>query len=138
MTLKRYILIMLLTTLLCWGAFLLVLYRIDPESAGGVGMTLFFISLFFGLLGTLNLFGFFLRFVLLRNTVPFRHIGISLRQSFWFALLVCLTLLLIQEELLVWWMPILLVLGLMVLEGFFLARSIEARVYQKKKLQQQQ
>ncbi|MBI2411114.1 MAG: hypothetical protein HYV32_04455 [Candidatus Kerfeldbacteria bacterium] len=138
MTLKRYIATMLLTTLLCWTAFMLVLYRIDPESAGTVGMMLFFISLFFGLLGTLNLLGFFLRFVFLRNTVPFRYIGISLRQSFWFALLVCLTLLLIQEELLVWWMPILLVLGLAVLEGFFLARSLEARIYQKKKLQHQQ
>lgn len=55
--------------------------------------------------------------------MPFKHIGISLRQALWFAILVCLTLFLVSQELLVWWMSFLLVIGLTVLEGFFLSRS---------------
>lgn len=136
MTLRRYLLTMLLTTLVCWAAFVTVLFRVDPFTAGTIGLLLFFVSLFFALWGTLSLLGFVLRFIILKNIVPFRYIGVSLRQSLWFAILIDLSLFLISQELLLWWMLVLLVLGLVILEGFFLARSLEARYYQKKHLQE--
>jgi len=127
---------MAITTLVCWAAFLTVLVRIDPNSGGVIGLLLFFVSLFFSLWGTLSLLGFGIRFMIMRNTVPFRYIGVSLRQALWFAILIDLSLFLVSQELLVWWMSLLLVLGLVILEGFFLARSIEARYYQKKQLKE--
>lgn len=123
------------TTLLCWAAFLVVIFRIDPCSAGntpcapnGIILLLFFVSLFFAVWGTLSLLGFVIRFIFLRNTVPFRYIGTSLRQALWFAIILCLSLFLVTQEVYVWWMSILLILGLSILEGFFLARRIEARM----------
>ncbi|MFC1598016.1 hypothetical protein ACFL2M_00590 [Patescibacteria group bacterium] len=132
MTLRRYLITMTLTTLICWGAFVLVLFRVDPYTGGTLALLLFFISLFFAKWGTLSLLGFVVRYIFLRNTVPFKYIGTSLRQALWFAILLTLTLFLVSQELLVWWMSLLLVIGLTILEGFFLTRSIEAR-FQKKK-----
>ncbi|PIW37158.1 MAG: hypothetical protein COW24_01715 [Candidatus Kerfeldbacteria bacterium CG15_BIG_FIL_POST_REV_8_21_14_020_45_12] len=132
MTLKRYLLTMGLTTLICWVAFIVVLFRIDPDTGGTIGLLLFFTSMFFAAWGTLSLIGFLVRFLLFRNTVPFRYIGTSLRQALWFATLLCLTLFLVSQELLSWWMTILLIIGLCVLEAFFLARSLEAR-YDKRR-----
>ena len=132
MTLRRYLITMAFTTLVCWGSFVIVLYKVDPETGGTIGLLLFFISLFFALWGTLSLLGFIIRFFLKKNAVPFQFIGISLRQALWFAILVTLTLFLVSQELLEWWMSIILIIGLTILEGFFLARSFEARSYQKK------
>ncbi len=132
MTLKRYLLTMALTTLICWAAFVVVIFRIDPNASGTVGLMLFFTSLFFALWGTLSLFGFSARYLIFKNTVPFRYIGTSLRQALWFAILLCLTLFLVSQELLAWWMSLLLVMALTILEAFFLARSLEARYYKKR------
>lgn len=132
MTLKRYLLTMAFTTVICWGCFSVVLFKIDPNQGGFIGMALFFVALFFALWGTISLLGFFIRLLFKRNTVPFRHIGISLRQALWFAILITLTLFLVYQELLVWWMALFLVVGLTVLEGFFLARSLESRLQSKK------
>lgn len=135
MTLRRYLITMAITTCICWCAFIMVLFRIDPNNGGSVGLTLFFVSLFFAIWGSLSMLGFFIRYGLLRRSVvPFRHVGISLRQALWFAILTTLTLLLVSQELLVWWMSILLVFALTVLEGFFLSRSLEVRHRQKKQL----
>ncbi len=123
MSLRRYLTIMALTTLMCWGAFVVVLFRIDPKTGGALGLALFFIALFFALWGSLSLIGFFARYAIHRQTVPFRHIGVSLRQSLWFTILLCLSLFLLSQELLVWWMSLLLVVCLTVLEGFFISRT---------------
>ncbi len=132
MTLRRYLITMGVTTLLCWIAFIIVLFRIDPITGGAIGLLLFFTALFFAVWGTLSLVGFFGRYLVMRNTVPFRYIGTSLRQALWFAILINLTLFLVSQELLVWWMSLLLVFGLSLLEAFFLARSLEARYYKKR------
>lgn len=133
MTLKRYLMIMSLTTLVCWLAFGFVVFQVDPSASGVVGLLLFFASLFIALWGTLALLGFFTRFLFLKDTVPFRHIGISLRQALWFAILVVFSLFLVSQQIWVWWMSVLLVVGLANIEGFFLARSIEARKRRRKK-----
>lgn len=138
MTLKKYLYTMAATTAICWLSFIVVLFRIDPYTTGALGLALFFISLFFAIWGTLGLLGFIVRRFVQSQVIPFRHIGVSLRQSLWFAILICLTLLLVSQQLLVWWMSLLLVLTLGTLEAFFLSRSLEARYLQKKRLKQRQ
>lgn len=125
---------MAVTTAVCWGAFILVLFRIDPYTAGSIGLLLFFVALFFAIWGTLSLLGFVFRFIFLKDAIPFRFIGVSLRQAFWFAIISCLTLFLASQRLFTWWAGVLLVLGLAILEGFFLARSLEARYHHRKGL----
>lgn len=126
MTLKQYLMIMSLTTVVCWLSFVIVLFRINPETGGSVGLLLFFISLFFALWGTLSLAGFFMRLLVKRQSVPFQHVGISLRQALWFALLVTISLFLVSQELFIWWMSLVLIVGLTLFEAFFLARSLQS------------
>lgn len=129
MSLRRYLITMAITTLICWAAFFTVLLRIDPNVSGTIGFVLFYVALFFALWGTLGLMGFFVRYFWHRQSVPFSHIGISLRQSFWFALIVVLSLILVAEELFELWTGGLLILGFTLLEGFFLihAHSVQRR-----------
>lgn len=128
MTLRRYLLTMAATTALCWAAFGIVVFRIDPYTAGPLGLVLFFVSLFFAIWGTLSLCGFVVRFIVLKDVVPFRYIGISLRQALWFSIILCLSLLIVTQEIYTWWMSLLLLIGFSTLEGFFLARRLEARM----------
>lgn len=73
MTLRQYILIMVLGTLLCWVSWGFVLLNVDPFRDAGLGMLFFFISLFFALLGTSSLIGFGMLQLLSRRFVPMYH-----------------------------------------------------------------
>lgn len=61
MSLRQYITIMLLATVLCWVSFGFVVMNIDPFDAGYLSFAFFYISAFFSLMGTLSLiiFGFY-------------------------------------------------------------------------------
>lgn len=74
-------------------------------------------------MGTLSLIGFFIRFIFLKKTVLFRHIGISLRQAIMFSVLIVVSLMLQANKLFTWWNAILLILSLTLMEFFFLARE---------------
>lgn len=114
---------MLLATAICWFSWLTVLFYIDPGIAGNIGFICFYSSLFFSLLGTFSLSGLFFRLIFMKNELPYKHIGISLRQSLWFAIIVNLSLILLGEKLFTWWSAGLLIIGLIVLEGFFLIQK---------------
>lgn len=131
MSLKRYLFLMALSTLLCWLAWITVLFYIDPETAGTTGLICFYFSLFFSFLGTFSLLSLGLRLVLQKEKMPFQLVGISLRQALWLAILVTLSLALMGEDLFTWWAAILLVLALLILEAFFLTRSLE---YKRRRL----
>lgn len=89
---------------------------------------LFYGSLLLALVGTFSLLGFFLRVWFTKEEVIFRHLGISTRQSIWFALLLVGSLLLLGAGYLRWWSEILLIVFLVLLEFFFLSRKVGKRV----------
>lgn len=123
MDLKNYLALLVFGTLLCWCAWVLVLMNIDPTNSGFIGLASFFLSLFFGLLGTLTLLGFAFRRAFQRERVAFDHIGVSLRQGLFFALVFVGALLLRSVGLYTWWNILFLVAGFTVLEFFFLTRD---------------
>jgi VIT1/CCC1 family predicted Fe2+/Mn2+ transporter len=127
MTLKRYIGIMSLTTVLCWSAWLCVLFYIDPQEGGPLAFILFFLALFFATWGTASLLGFTFRFLVFRKVPAFQHIGVSLRQALWFALLIVVPLILIAQKLFLWWMSILLVVLVCAIEGFIISKQLQQR-----------
>lgn len=131
MSLKRYLFLMALSTLLCWLAWVTVLFYIDPETAGTTGLFCFYFSLFFAFLGTFSLLSLGLRLVWQKDKMPFQLVGISLRQALWLAILVTLSLVLMGESLFTWWAAGLLIAALLILEAFFLIRSLE---YKRKRL----
>lgn len=124
---QRYVFIMGLATLVCWLSLGIVILRIDPYTAGSIGLLLFFVAVFFACWGTLSLIGFGMRAAVLKSTPLFAHVGISLRQAIWFAILLCLTLFLISQRLYEPWMPFVLIIALASIEIFFLLRHIDQR-----------
>lgn len=124
MSLKKYLIFTTTATLVSWIAWLIVLFYINPAEAGFIGFLLFYVSLFFALIGTFSLVGFFGRVWFTKEQIIFRHLGVSTRQSFFFAVLVVGILLLQGAGLYRWWTVISLVLLLTLLEFFFISRKV--------------
>ncbi len=121
MTLRQYLILMGVGTAIAWGCFWLVLNYLNPETAGAVGFTLFYLSLFLGLTGTITLLGFTWRYFQHRDEVLFRHVTASFRQATFLALTVVVGLFLQSQGQLSWWNLILLVVGVTCLELFLLS-----------------
>ncbi|MFH0819134.1 MAG: hypothetical protein V1898_04030 [Patescibacteria group bacterium] len=134
MSLKKYLILMFLATIICWLSWLTVVLYINCNVSDNVGFICFFASLFFSLLGTISLINLVLRLLIKRHDLPYKHIGISLRQSLWFAILIVVSLALLGQDLFVWWSVGLLLIGLIILEGFFLSQSYQKQEINKNKV----
>jgi len=120
MTIKQLIITVLLATIICWLAWGLVIFQVDPTASGFFGFLLFYLALFFALLGTLFLLTFFFRRIFNKLDLEYRIVAASFRQSFFFALVPVIILFLQSRSLLTWWNIILLIIALSALEFFFL------------------
>ena len=121
MTLKTYLTIMLLATAICWAAWTVVINSINPETTNSVGFLLFYASLFLAIVGTSAVFGFLIRFILLRKELIFRQVAIAFRQSFLFAAVIIVSLILQSFKMLTWYNALFLVIALTVLEFFLIS-----------------
>jgi len=121
MSLRSYIILMLLTTAACYLAFLAVIYFFDPQTGGILAISFFYASLFLALIGTFSLVGLITRIIFSSNQLVFKKVIISFRQGIWFALLVVISLFLKSMNLLVWKNFILLILAFSLLEIFFMS-----------------
>lgn len=115
MTLKTYLNLMLICTLICWGAWVLSLFVINPEEAGLLGFILFYFSLFLAILGTAAIIGFLIR-ARLGKTPIFVQVSIAFRQGIWIAIVIVFLLLLKGFNLLRWWNSVLLILIIIIVE----------------------
>ena len=116
MTIKQYLLLMGVCTVLCWLGFLMVLFFINPEKAGNLGFTLFYASLFFALSGTLSALSFVFRLLFTKRYTKTEEVQISFRQAVFFALVICGALFLQAQGLMTWLNTILLVALVTVVE----------------------
>lgn len=112
---------MALATLVCWGAWIVVINNIDPTETGFLGFFFFYFSLFLAITGTLSVVGFFIRKLILKEELAFRHVAVAFRQAVLFAILIIGSLILQNHNLLTWWNIILFILALTVLEFFFIS-----------------
>ncbi|HBH16751.1 MAG: hypothetical protein UV57_C0050G0005 [Parcubacteria group bacterium GW2011_GWD2_43_10] len=121
MTLRQYLAWLAIGTLVSWGALVLVMTYLNPQTAGTTGFLFFYLSLFLSLGGTFTLVGFAWRYWRHRDEVLFRHVSMSFRQGILLALAVVLASWLKTNNLLTWWNTGLLVVGLTLLELFWLS-----------------
>ncbi|OQA38747.1 MAG: hypothetical protein BWY51_00773 [Parcubacteria group bacterium ADurb.Bin316] len=121
MTLKQYILTMTVVTLFCWCAWFFILWTVNPEITNWIGFTLFYTSLFLALAGTAAVVGFIIRFIIFKEELVYRLVKEAFRQSFLFAALVIVSLILLAQDLFSWLNMLLLVIGLSALEFFILS-----------------
>jgi hypothetical protein len=112
---------MAIATLLCWIAWGYILWTVNPETTNWPGFLLFYVSLFWAVTGTAALLGFVVRFVALKKELAFRSVKEAFRQSFLFAALIVISLMLLSKGLFSWLNLLFLVIGLSVLEFFLLS-----------------
>ena len=128
MSLRNFIILMTIATVIFWVAWFTVLLNIDPYATNFIGFLCFYTSLFFAFLGSFTLIGFGIRYTSNKKDLPaFKFVGVSLRQSIWFSGLIIASLVLQGEMLFTWWAGLLMVLALAILEAFFLSRAMESR-----------
>jgi len=119
MTLKKYLNLMTILTVICWVAWVLTLILINPQQSDLIGFVLFYFSLFLALLGTVSILGFLIR-VWLKKKPIFKQVEVAFRQGIWLGLLVSVIFMLKGLDLLRWWNALFLILFLIFLELFFL------------------
>lgn len=112
MTIRQYFVIMLISTILCWVAWFMIIKNIDPETGSTTGFIFFYASLFLALLGTLSIISFALRQLLNRNNFSVYHlVQKSFRDAILFSLLIIAFLYLLGVGFLRWWNVGILVIG---------------------------
>ncbi len=126
MSLNKYLFFMALGALISWGAWYLVLRTTDPLESGFLGFLFFYLTLFFALVGTFSVIGFFIRKLALKDELAFRHVVVSFRQAILFSILITGSLILQSLSLLTWWNIILFILALTVLEFFFISFKVQS------------
>lgn len=122
-TLRRFLILVSIGTAISWLGWITVLYSVDPVSSGSVGRFLFYLSLFFALIGTFALIGFFFRTWFSRERIVERFISIAIRQAILLAILLVGTLMLQGNQLFSWWSGVLLLFAIAAVELFFLSQA---------------
>lgn len=131
MTLRQYLFLMSLGTLICSVAWLFVVFNIDPTNTDTVSFAFFYISLFLSILGIISVVSLWIKVKFLKSEeVVFRHVKRTFRQGAVSAALVVLLLLLQQHRFLTWWnLTILIVLGILIEAIIFSNRKFSNRDY---------
>lgn len=113
MTLKQYLILMSIGSILCWAAFIAVIFNVNPYSASTMEFVFFFSSFALAVVGTCSVVGFLLRRLFLKDDeIIFRHVKHTFRQSILIAAVLTLLLILQGLRLLTWWnFPLPIVLG---------------------------
>ncbi|MFZ2975957.1 MAG: hypothetical protein WA055_05020 [Candidatus Moraniibacteriota bacterium] len=123
MTLKSYIWGIRIITLISLVALGAVIYYVDPENSGLIGILLFYLVAFFVLSGVFNLMLIFLRRKLLGNEMAVKNIDLSFRQGILLAVMIIAIMILQSYQMLIWWDALLVVAGVFLVELYFLSRE---------------
>lgn len=122
MTLKEFIIWMMLGTLICWAAFFIIIYTTNPYQAGTVAFVFFYISLILSMTGTLTIAGLFVRIMVMkRYDFVSRRVTASFRQGIFLSIVFASGLYLMSKDLLTWWNIALFIAGISLLEFFFIS-----------------
>jgi len=121
MSLRSYLIIMILADLLCWTMFAMVVWTVNPEITNWIGFLLFYLSLFLSITGTAAIIGFIIRFIGLRRELVSNSVKTAFRQSFLFAFFIIIILFLLSRDLFSWLNVGLLIIGLSLAEFFMLS-----------------
>jgi hypothetical protein len=116
---------MLLGTALSFGAWVYVLFNIDPMQTSLLGLIFFYTSLGLALVGLFALIGFGVRKMLMKQEVDFRHVFISFRQAIFISLILIIVLILQSQRLFTWLNIGLLIITLTALEFFIISKRSE-------------
>jgi len=123
MSFRAYILMMIVTTLISWGVWAMVIFSIDPYKTDTLGLAFFYLSFFLSLVGTISIIGSVLRKIVIKGELLFRQVIVSFRQSVLFSILIITALFLQSNSILTWWSILFLVGALSVAELFAISKK---------------
>jgi len=124
MTLKVYLWGMRISWVVSLIAWILVFLRIDPEKAGISGLSLFYFSALLFLTSTFALMLTWIWGKLQKDEdLALAYVGLSFRQGALLAILTTLLLIFQQYRMLTWWDSALSVVGIFLVELYFLTRK---------------
>lgn len=122
MTLRQYLILVGLGTLIGFVTLLTVLYNVNPFEAGFIGFVLFYLSAAMTLVGLLSLAGFGIRMAIYRHEgIVLREVTTAFRQACFLTLVLVGSLFLQSQSLLAWWNILIFVVVLTILELFFVS-----------------
>ncbi|MDD4412134.1 MAG: hypothetical protein PHR00_00570 [Patescibacteria group bacterium] len=125
MTLKNYLTLMIVSTLAAAICFGLVINLVDPYKTNQLGFWMFYGSFFATILGIASIFGFILRFVILRKVLATKAVIVSFRQAFLMSFLVIAVFAMFAKDVFSWLNFLLMVIGFSALEFFLLSLTTE-------------
>ena len=112
-----YLLSMVAGTLLAWGGWGFIIWKVNPNEGGFIGFLLFYLTLLVALTGTFSLFGIFFRVYLKkRHHVVIREVHIAFRHAVFMACMAVISLVLSAQGWLTWWVFLLLLAVIAILE----------------------
>lgn len=119
----RYLAIIGMASVVSWAAWIVVLFKLDPFESAGLALALFFLSLFFALVTTFTIAGFYFRVWLNRNEIYYNHIHIAFRQGLLLTIIALGCLLFQLLGVLTWWSGLLFIGAVTLFEFYFMARE---------------
>ncbi|MFA6048096.1 MAG: hypothetical protein WCV59_00085 [Parcubacteria group bacterium] len=123
MTLKAYIWIGRLLSLLSLASLVLIINYIGPDDYGWQGKAIFYLILGLFLTGFFSLVMLFIRRKTLGEDSAGKNARLSMRQGMLLALLTIALLILQSFRMLVWWDGLLVVAAVFLVELYFLSRN---------------
>jgi hypothetical protein len=121
MSLASYLSLMVFGTVAAIVSLVVATGVIDPQKTNSLGFLLVYGSLFAVVAGIISIFGFLVRFGLLRQSLASQAVVISFRQAFLLAFLVVAVFYLFANNLFSWLNLIALIVGLAGLEFFIIS-----------------
>lgn len=97
MTIRDYLIGMSVSTVLCFGAWGVVVLNTDPNSVGLFGFLMFYLTLFLALASFFSLAGFYFRRKVFEHITEFKQIEAAFRQGVFLAI-IAVGILLLQGE----------------------------------------
>jgi hypothetical protein len=112
---------MVFSTVLAWAAWIMILFFVDPASSGLPVIVFFYASLGLAITGTMSILGLMLRTRWNHEELVSRLVSISFRQGIWMALAAISALVLQSFGALKWWILLIIIGILAIIELFCLS-----------------
>lgn len=104
------------------GLFL-VIHKLSPNIFPLLAPILFYSCAFLASFSLFSLIGYFVRRLLNPGINKFISFTLSFRQGFMLAIFTCLSAYFLHIQIFTWWLEVLILLGLLIIEMFFLVRE---------------
>lgn len=132
MSIRQYLAVMAISTLLGWAIWFMVIFYIDPTVADMIGFIFFYAALFLSLLGTYSVIALSIKMKLVKHEeIIFRQTKKTFKQAFIFSSYIIISLYLLQQNLLNWWNFFILTALYLFIEGTILTNRTTAKKYVK-------